>query len=55
MCLLLESGRYTPPIDRSNARDHVNESFEYVESGQKVGNVLLVPTTESDEVVTLPR
>lgn len=44
LCPLLESGRYTPLIDRRYDLDHVHEAFEYVESGQKIGNVLLMPT-----------
>ncbi len=38
---LLSQGRYTPLIDRRYRLDEVREAFEYVMSGQKVGNVLL--------------
>lgn len=47
LCPLLASGRYTPLIDRRHDLDHLKEAFEYVESGQKVGNVLLLPTAEA--------
>lgn len=47
ICPLLESGRYTPLIDRRYDLDHVKEAFQYVESGQKIGNVLLIPTAEA--------
>lgn len=38
---LLEEGRYSPLIDRSYTLDELPRAFEYVLSGQKIGNVLL--------------
>ena len=41
---LLESGRYTPVIDRVYALEDVVEATRYVETGQKTGNVVLTLT-----------
>jgi NADPH:quinone reductase-like Zn-dependent oxidoreductase len=38
---LLESGRYRPVIDRVYPLEDVVEATRYVETGQKVGNVVL--------------
>lgn len=38
---LIESGNYKPLIDRSYRMEEVKEAFEYVMSGQKIGNVVL--------------
>jgi len=38
---LMETGEFTPVIDREYALDQVAEAFRYVESGQKTGNVVL--------------
>jgi NADPH:quinone reductase-like Zn-dependent oxidoreductase len=38
---LLESGRYKPVIDRVYPLEEVVEATRYVETGQKVGNVVL--------------
>ncbi|QTE27773.1 NAD(P)-dependent alcohol dehydrogenase [Pengzhenrongella sicca] len=38
---LLETGRFSPVIDRSYPLDQIVEAYEYVETGQKIGNVLL--------------
>ena len=38
---LLEAGRYRPVIDRTYPLDEVVEATRYVESGRKVGNVVL--------------
>lgn len=38
---LLGSGHYKPLIDRSYRMEEVREAFEYVMSGQKLGNVIL--------------
>ena len=38
---LLEAGRYRPVIDRTYPLDDVVEATRYVESGRKVGNVVL--------------
>jgi NADPH:quinone reductase-like Zn-dependent oxidoreductase len=38
---LLESGAYRPIVDRTYALDEVVEATRYVETGRKVGNVVL--------------
>jgi NADPH:quinone reductase-like Zn-dependent oxidoreductase len=38
---LLESGEYTPVIDRTYPLDEIVEAVRYVETGQKIGNVVL--------------
>ncbi len=38
---LMESGAFTPVIDRSYRLDEIVEAYRYVESGQKIGNVLI--------------
>jgi len=38
---LVEAGKYRPVIDRTYALDQIVEATEYVESGQKAGNVVL--------------
>jgi len=39
---LVESGRFTPLIDRTYSLDRIVEAYEYVETGQKIGNVVIV-------------
>ncbi len=38
---LLASGEFKPLLDRSFNMDQITEAYKYVESGQKVGNVVL--------------
>ncbi len=38
---LIESGRFIPLIDRTYPLDRIVEAYDYVETGQKVGNVLI--------------
>jgi NADPH:quinone reductase-like Zn-dependent oxidoreductase len=38
---LLEDGKFKPLIDRSYALDEIAEAYRYVETGQKVGNVVI--------------
>jgi len=38
---LLEKGEFKPVIDRAYTLDQIVEAYKYVESGQKVGNVVL--------------
>lgn len=43
VCDLFEKGRLTPLIDRVYPLSRIAEAFDYVNSGQKIGNVLLKP------------
>ena len=38
---LLKKGEFDPLIDRKYQMDDIAEAFTYVESGQKIGNVIL--------------
>jgi len=38
---LIKKGRFKPVIDRSYPMEQVIEAYEYVESGQKTGNVII--------------
>jgi NADPH:quinone reductase-like Zn-dependent oxidoreductase len=38
---LIESGRFTPVIDRRYPLDQIGEAYRYVETGQKIGNVVV--------------
>lgn len=40
---LIESGAFRPVIDRQYPLDEIVEAYRYVETGQKVGNVVIVP------------
>ena len=45
---LIESGKFKPVIDRTYPLDQIVEAYRYVETGQKVGNVLVtMPLEES--------
>ena len=44
---LIEAGAFTPVIDRRYPLDEIVEAYRYVETGQKVGNVVL--TLEHDD------
>ena len=41
LAALLADGRFRPLIDRHHPLDRIVEAYEYVESGQKVGNVVV--------------
>lgn len=43
---LFEKGEFKPVIDRSYELEQIVEAYRYVESGQKIGNVLLKVATE---------
>ncbi len=38
---LIESGEFKPVIDRRYPLDHIAEAYRYVETGQKIGNVVV--------------
>ncbi|HXZ76877.1 MAG TPA: NAD(P)-dependent alcohol dehydrogenase, partial [Streptosporangiaceae bacterium] len=39
---LMESGQFTPVIDRQYPLDQVVDAYRYVETGQKIGNVVII-------------
>jgi NADPH:quinone reductase-like Zn-dependent oxidoreductase len=39
---LMASGQFTPVIDRQYSLDQVVEAYRYVETGQKMGNVVII-------------
>jgi NADPH:quinone reductase-like Zn-dependent oxidoreductase len=47
---LMESGQFTPVIDRSYPLDQIADAYRYVETHQKIGNVVIVVgSTAQDE------
>jgi NADPH:quinone reductase-like Zn-dependent oxidoreductase len=45
---LIEAGEYRPVVDRTYPLDQIVEATAYVESGQKVGNVVLTISDQAD-------
>ena len=41
LCDLLQNKQYLPLTDRTYAFDDIIDAFHYVETGEKIGNVLL--------------
>jgi NADPH:quinone reductase-like Zn-dependent oxidoreductase len=39
---LMESGQFRPVIDRTYPLREIVEAYRYVETGQKVGNVVII-------------
>jgi NADPH:quinone reductase-like Zn-dependent oxidoreductase len=45
---LLESGQFRPVIDRSYPLAEIVEAYQYVETGQKIGNVVITVDQGTD-------
>jgi NADPH:quinone reductase-like Zn-dependent oxidoreductase len=43
---LVGSGRFKPVIDRTYPLDEIVEAYRYVETGQKIGNVVIIIDSE---------
>ena len=40
---LVQNGEFKPVIDRHYPLDQIVDAYKYVESGQKTGNVIIIP------------
>jgi NADPH:quinone reductase-like Zn-dependent oxidoreductase len=43
---MIESGAFTPVIDRRYPLDRIVEAYRYVETGKKIGNVVITVDPE---------
>jgi NADPH:quinone reductase-like Zn-dependent oxidoreductase len=39
---LMTSGQFTPVIDRQSPLDQIVDAYRYAETGQKIGNVVII-------------
>jgi NADPH:quinone reductase-like Zn-dependent oxidoreductase len=53
--LLIESGAFTPVIDRGYPLEEIVRAYAYVESGQKIGNVVITLEPTDQHGGTRPR
>jgi NADPH:quinone reductase-like Zn-dependent oxidoreductase len=49
---LLAAGRLTPPVDRCFTLDEIVEAYRFVETGQKLGNVVVIVDAGDDDRAT---
>ena len=47
LCNLMSEGHYKPVIDRNYPLEQIREAFEYVETGMKTGNVVILIDSET--------